>query len=58
MVILVAIFLKAKGESGLQEGQMLLFTMPDVDGHVALFLSEIQLPSDDPNYNGQVSKND
>ncbi|WP_368655011.1 hypothetical protein AB4Y30_08300 [Ornithinibacillus sp. 4-3] len=39
---------QAKGESGLQEGQMLLFTMTDVDGHVALFLSEIQPPSDDP----------
>lgn len=48
----------AAGEAGLQEGQTLLFTITDEEGHVALLVTEIQAPSDDPEYEGPVSEDD
>ncbi|GGP16927.1 hypothetical protein [Oceanobacillus neutriphilus] len=48
----------AAGEAGLQEGQSLLFTITDEEGHDALLLTEIQPPSDDPEYDGPVSEDD
>ena len=48
----------AAGEAGLKEGQSLLFTITDEEGHVALLMTEIQPPSDDPEYDGPVSEDD
>ncbi|WP_440896661.1 hypothetical protein ACS127_01225 [Amphibacillus sp. Q70] len=48
----------AAGEAGLQEGQTLLFTITDEEGHTALLITEIQPPSDDPEYDGPVSEGD
>ncbi|WP_066186486.1 hypothetical protein [Gracilibacillus timonensis] len=47
---------QAAGEAGLQEGQHLLFRMTDEDGNLALFLTDILAPSDDPNYDGPISE--
>ncbi len=48
----------AAGEAGLQEGQSLLFTIRDEEGHVALLMTEIQPPSDNSEYDGPVSEDD
>ncbi|GIN73368.1 hypothetical protein J14TS2_38430 [Bacillus sp. J14TS2] len=42
----------------MQGGQTLLFTITDENGHVALLTTEIQPPSDDPEYDGPVSEGD